>query len=90
MISNPFPTRAEATDIHSAVMDGTDCLCLNQEVNFGKYPLESLETMHNICLAAEQQFDYQDFFHQTISQASQPMKTHEAVANSAIKSAFNL
>jgi pyruvate kinase len=29
MITNPFPTRAEATDIHSAVMDGTDCLCLN-------------------------------------------------------------
>ena len=53
MITNPFPTRAEATDIHSAVMDGTDCLCLNQEVNYGKYPLESLETMNNICLAAE-------------------------------------
>ena len=90
MTVNPFPTRAEATDIHSAVMDGTDCLCLNQETNYGKYPLESLENMNNICLAAEQQFDYQEFFHEMIAQAEQPMKTHEAVANSAIKSAFNL
>jgi len=48
-----MPTRAEATDIHSAVLDGADCLCLNQETNYGHYPLESLRTMSNICIAAE-------------------------------------
>ena len=54
MITNPIPTRAEATDIHSAVMDGSDCLCLNQETKVGRYPLECIQTMNNICLAAEQ------------------------------------
>jgi pyruvate kinase len=58
MIGHAYPSRAEASDIHSAVMDGADCLCLNKETNFGKYPIESVQTMNKVCLAAEQQFNY--------------------------------
>jgi len=39
MISHAIPDKCEITDIHSAVIDGTDCLCLNDETNIGKYPI---------------------------------------------------
>jgi pyruvate kinase len=38
MVFNPFATRAEISDIHSAVIDGTDGLLLNAETAVGKYP----------------------------------------------------
>ena len=41
------------TDIHSAVMDGADCLLLNTETTIGKYPLEALRTMNEVCVSAE-------------------------------------
>jgi pyruvate kinase len=53
MVNNPFPLRAEVTDIHSAVMDGADCLLLNTETTIGRYPLEALKTMHDVCVSAE-------------------------------------
>ena len=53
MVNNPFPLRAEVTDIHSAVTDGADCLLLNTETTIGKYPLEALRTMHDVCVSAE-------------------------------------
>ena len=53
MVHNPFPFRAEVTDIHSAVMDGADCLLLNAETTVGKYPLEALKVMHEVCVSAE-------------------------------------
>ena len=58
MITKPIPAKAEIIDIHSAVIDGTDCLCLNEETSAGKYPIESLQMMSDICITAEKQFDY--------------------------------
>jgi pyruvate kinase len=90
MVNNPFPLRAEVTDIHSAVMDGADCLLLNSETTIGKYPLEALKTMHDVCVSAEQHFNYQEFFLEMLTTAKKPMLKVEAVANSCVKSAFNL
>ena len=90
MVNNPFPLRAEVTDIHSAVMDGADCLLLNSETTIGKYPLEALKTMHDVCISAEQHFNYQEFFVEMLTNAKKPMLKVEAVANSCVKSAFNL
>ena len=90
MVSNPFPLRAEVTDIHSAVMDGADCLLLNSETTIGKYPLEALKTMNDVCMSAEQHFNYQEFFLEMLTTAKKPMLKVEAVANSCVKSAFNL
>lgn len=90
MIHNPFPLRAEVSDIHAAVIDGADGLLLNAETSVGKYPLESLITMSDICLSAEKHFPYHDFFLDMLQNAKNPMTKGEAVANSVVKSAFNL
>jgi pyruvate kinase len=67
MIENPAPTRAEASDVATAVFDGTDAVMLSAETAAGSYPIEAVTIMNKICCSVEQ-----DDFYRSLIDADHP------------------
>jgi pyruvate kinase len=87
----PRPTRAEATDVLNAVLDGTDAVMLSGETANGKFPEESVHMLRHICEQAESVLDYKQLYLQTRMSSlklspDHKMSSVETVCSAAVKS----
>jgi pyruvate kinase len=57
MVNYPVPTRAEVTDVSTAILDGTDAVMLSDETTVGKYPVESVRMLDKIAWATEKSLE---------------------------------
>ncbi|KAM3325042.1 pyruvate kinase 1, cytosolic isoform X2 [Capsicum chacoense] len=90
MTDNLRPTRAEATDVANAVLDGTDAILLGAETLRGLYPIETISTVGRICAEAEKVFNQDLYFKRTVKFVGEPMSHLESIASSAVRAAIKV
>ncbi|KAJ8326800.1 hypothetical protein BDV3_001441 [Batrachochytrium dendrobatidis] len=84
MVSNPYPTRSEASDVTNAVMDGVDGLVLSGETAIGEYVIETVATMRKIIYQAELNTNYLEYQMKAMRSVTKPIHINESIASSAV------
>ncbi|XP_068329377.1 pyruvate kinase 1, cytosolic-like [Pyrus communis] len=90
MTDNLRPTRAEATDVANAVLDGSDAILLGAETLRGLYPVETISTVGKICSEAEKVFNQDLYFKRAVKYVGEPMTHLESIASSAVRAAIKV
>ncbi|KAH6760445.1 Pyruvate kinase family protein [Perilla frutescens var. hirtella] len=90
MTDNLRPTRAEATDVANAVLDGSDAILLGAETLRGLYPVETISTVGKICAEAEKVYNQDVYFKKAVKHVGEPMTHMEAIASSAVRAAIKV
>ena len=90
MTDTPRPTRAEATDVANAVLDGADAILLGAETLRGDFASDAVTVVRKICRQAEKVFDHEAHYQQQLPPAmveSGTLSQNEALASSAVRAA---
>ncbi|XP_049817449.1 pyruvate kinase isoform X3 [Aethina tumida] len=88
MIKKPRPTRAEASDVANAVLDGSDTVMLSGETAKGEYPLECIATQAVVAKEAESAIRYTEFLEDLLDATPLPVDAAQAIAIAAVQASL--
>ena len=88
MLDHPRPTRAEASDVANAVLDGSDAVMLSGETAVGAYPVEAVRIMANIISRAEEILPYEDLLLKSVRE--RPREVTQAIGQATCTIALSL
>lgn len=89
MIRNPRPTRAEVSDISTAIFEGTSAIMLSGETAMGKYPVESVQTMANVAERIEASIHYWKNYKRFVPE-NLPLNVTDSISYATCSTAMNL
>ena len=86
MISRPFPTRAEVSDIANAILDGADALMVTSETAMGEFPEKVIKVLARVIEETESAINYQDLY---IERGKKHLNTAQAISHAACSVSYD-